>query len=254
MYDAWQVLDTVNRTPWLFLALCGCAMIANYVWFIDAYRVSLRERIINIPLWCTFFWFAHDTSVVYRFDTWFNYYDHWFTKFWWIALVFTVSFEILFLIRAVRFGPKELWPGGGRAGFTALVLVGVVCFAIMWENVKGALGDPLYLFIFGMTIVSFPPLVVSHLMKRQHARGYTAVQMAAYTVMAVCYFVAVCTLLPHIFLTPLYLGLAVISAVGGIALTYVVYQMNHNGKLFGLRGEQPVPEAGDAAVPELAAP
>lgn len=250
MYDPWQVLATVDRSPWLFLALCGSAMIANYVWFINAYRVSMRYRIINIPVFCTLFWFAHDTSVLYRFDLWFNYYDHWFTKFWWFALVFTVAFETAFMIRVVRLGPSELLPGGSRKAFAAILLAGVISSAIIWENVKAALGDPLYLFIFAVTIVAFPPLVVAHLMKRQSSAGYNTLQMGAYTVMSICYFIALVTLLPGVFLTPLFVGLALVSVIGGLILTYVIHQMNHNGRTFGLVADRS--GTGGLAVSELA--
>lgn len=61
-------------------------MIFQSVWLIECVRVARRERVYSMPLFCTFFWFAHDTGCVVRFNDWFNVYDHWFMKLFWVGL------------------------------------------------------------------------------------------------------------------------------------------------------------------------
>ena len=64
----------------------------------------------SMPLICTVFYLVHDASFVYRFDEWFNTYDHWYVKLFWAALVLTVAFELVFLSQFIRYGRKELAP------------------------------------------------------------------------------------------------------------------------------------------------
>ncbi|MDT7561662.1 MAG: hypothetical protein QOG76_286 [Pseudonocardiales bacterium] len=50
MYDPAQALAMVDLHRWPLLTLCGLAMVANYVWFIEGYRVAARERLYSLPL------------------------------------------------------------------------------------------------------------------------------------------------------------------------------------------------------------
>jgi hypothetical protein len=40
MYEPAQALAMVDLHRWPLLTLCGLAMVANYVWFIEGYRVG----------------------------------------------------------------------------------------------------------------------------------------------------------------------------------------------------------------------
>ena len=67
-------------------------------------------------MFCTAFWFAHDTSYVVRFNEWFGTYDHWFLKLFRFALVVTYLTEIVYIGQTIRYGGREL--PGSRSGRT----------------------------------------------------------------------------------------------------------------------------------------
>ncbi|MDT7640962.1 MAG: hypothetical protein QOC83_5250, partial [Pseudonocardiales bacterium] len=83
MYSAQDLLASIDQHKWPVLIVCAFAMIGNYIFFIEAFRVARRDKIVTIPIFCTMFWFAHDLSFVYRFDDWFNKIDHWYVKLFW---------------------------------------------------------------------------------------------------------------------------------------------------------------------------
>src|ERR1700730_19346401 len=115
MYDPQQVLAAIDQHKWPILALCAFAMLCNYTWFIAAVRQGFRDRVFPIPMFCTFFWLAGHGSMVLRYDQWFNVYRHWYVELFWLALVFTVVCELVFLYMTLRFGREELLPGATPA-------------------------------------------------------------------------------------------------------------------------------------------
>jgi len=83
VYNTPELLAMIDEHRGAVLALCALAMIGNYLFFIEAYRVSRREKIFAIPIFCTMFWFA---------------------------LVLTVTFESIYLGQVIRYGGQELLP------------------------------------------------------------------------------------------------------------------------------------------------
>ena len=116
MYNTQDLLASIDQHRLPVLALCAFAMLGNYTFFFEAYRVSRREKIFTIPIFCTMFWFAHDLSFVYRFDIWWHQIDHWYVKAFWFALVLTVTFEAIYLRQVIRYGGKELLPAASQTG------------------------------------------------------------------------------------------------------------------------------------------
>src|SRR5215210_1673182 len=94
MYEPQTILDAIDDHTAVVLTLFAAAMILQNVAMMTAVLMTRREGWISIPLPCTFLWFAHDLGVVVRFDTWFNDYDHWFLKLFWLGLVTAFLLEL----------------------------------------------------------------------------------------------------------------------------------------------------------------
>ena len=110
MYDGRQTLTAIDHHMVWILALCSLAMVFNYIWFFAAYVIARREKVYSIPIFCTLFWFAGDGSFVARYNTWFHTYHHWYVELFWGALLFTVTFEVAYIVQAIQYGRKELLP------------------------------------------------------------------------------------------------------------------------------------------------
>jgi lipid-A-disaccharide synthase-like uncharacterized protein len=156
MYDPHLLLNVIDQNKWWILGGFTIAMIFQWIWLIKSIKIAKRERVYSIPLFCTFFWFAHDTGCVARFSDWFNVYDHWYLKCFWFGLLTAAILELIFFGQVIKYGKDELLPGVS----TRLFILGLVAFQIAasltWEYFKSVMGDPLYQLSTPATVVAYP--------------------------------------------------------------------------------------------------
>lgn len=169
MYYPRAILTAIDDHTLPILVGFGLAMVLQNVAMVTAVLMTRRERWISIPLPCTFLWFAHDLGVVVRFDTWFNAYDHWFLKLFWVGLVSAFLLELIFIAQAMRVGRKEYLPDGTQAQWNALLLGGAAMFVLVWEYQKTIWDDPLYQAVAGTTLYVIPLAVVPLVLRRRSA-------------------------------------------------------------------------------------
>ena len=87
MSDPLTVLQALDQNKYPVIALCGLAMIFNYIWFVLAVLRGFRDRVYPIPIFSTLFWLCGDGSGVLSYDLYFNVYHHWYLELFWIALI-----------------------------------------------------------------------------------------------------------------------------------------------------------------------
>jgi hypothetical protein len=190
LYDPVQVLAAIDQHRWGILVLCGFAMLCNYTWFIAAVRQGFKDQVFPIPVFCTYFWLAGDGSMVWRYREWFNVYDHWYLKLFWVALVFTVACELIFLYMTLRFGRRELLPASTDLQFNLLIFAGLIITVLTWNVIKASLADPLYIVYFHLANMAGPPFAAALLIRRRSSAGTSALIWRAYTLMVTSWFVA----------------------------------------------------------------
>ena len=220
MYETQDLLARIDAHKWPVLIVCAFAMIGNYIFFIEAFRVARRDRIVTIPIFCTMFWFAHDLSFVYRFDIWFNQIDHWYVKLFWGALVLTVAFETVYLVQVLQYGKAELLPRASQAQFTALVIAGQVGACVCWEAVKFVLDDPVYAGSFGIANLSYVLMGTALAVRRRSMFGQTPIIWVGYLILAVCWATANTLWFGDAFRSIQWLLLDACCVLGGIGLLY----------------------------------
>lgn len=175
MYEPHAILEAIDHdTVWILLGF-GLAMVLQNIAMGMAVVTTHREGWISIPLPCTFLWFAHDLGVVARFDTWFNVYDHWFLKLFWLGLLTALILEMAFFAQAIRVGRAEYLPGGTQAQWTALVVGGAIAFVVVWEYLKVVFDDPLYQAAPAITLFLLPLATTALLLRRRSAVAQSAV-------------------------------------------------------------------------------
>lgn len=220
MYDAHDLLTRIDDHKWPVLIVCAFAMIGNYIFFIEAFRVARREKIVTIPIFCTLFWFAHDLSFVYRFDDWFNGFGHWYPELFWAALCLTVTFEAIYIGQVLQYGRQELLPGASPRQFALLVLAGTVGAVVCWEAVKSVLDDPLYAGSFGIANLSYPLMGVALAVRRRSMYGQTPLIWVGYLLLVVCWAGANTLWFGPAFRTTQWIALDLCCLAGGIGLLY----------------------------------
>lgn len=253
MYEPFEVLQSIDDHKWAIIALCAAAMAFNYMWFISAYRASRRDRVYSVPLFCTFFWLAGDSSFVFRYDTWFNTYEHWYVELFWVALVFTVLFELVYVGQAIRYGRDELLPSWSQGRFAALIVAGAAAAMLVWAFLKQGLEDELYITYFDVANVAFPLMAVGLLIRRRSSAGQTRLMWAGYTAMITCWFLASTLWFGPEFQSVERFALWGLCTVGGLGMLYAVSRMpayvppspDRNGR--PAAGAVPAPERVSAA-------
>jgi hypothetical protein len=220
MYTAHDFLTRIDDHKWPVLIVCAFAMIGNYIFFIEAFRVARRDKIVTIPIFCTMFWFAHDLSFVYRVDDWFTDIDHWYVKLFWVALVFTVTFETVYLAQVLRYGRGELLPDASPQQWLALLVVGQIGVCVCWEGVKFVFDDPLYAGSFGIANLSYPLMGVAMAVRRRSMAGQTPIIWIGYLILVVCWSSANFLWFPDAFRSTQWVLLHSCSFIGGCGLLY----------------------------------
>jgi hypothetical protein len=185
MYDPHAIVNAIDQHTVPILLGFGLAMVLQNIAMITAVVMTRREGWISIPLPCTFLWFAHDLGVVARFDTWFNVYNHWFLKLFWLGLLTALILEVIFLVQAIKVGRAEYLPNGTQTQWTALVVTGAVAFVIVWEYMKVVWDDPLYQAVPAITLFLLPLATTALLLRRRSAVAQSPVTYGCFAAMVV---------------------------------------------------------------------
>jgi len=183
VYEPQDLLATIDTHTLPILVLFGLAMVCQTIAMVTAVRVSAREQVISIPLFCTFFWFAHDVGYVVRFHEWFVTYDHWFLKCFWVGLFSAMLLELVFFAQAIRYGRKEFLPQASERQFAALVAGGALVWIVGWEFFKRLVDDPLYQAAAALTLFVLPIAGIAQMMRRRSVAGQTVAVWGGFTAM-----------------------------------------------------------------------
>jgi hypothetical protein len=225
MYDGRQTLTAIdNHMVWI-LALCALAMLCNYTWFFASYVIARREKVYSIPIFCTLFWFAGDGSFVARYDTWFHTYHHWYVELFWVALVFTVTFEVAYIVQAIQYGRKELLPSSTPRQFGALMVAGAAAAVIVWNFLNHSMGDPIAIAYFSAANTALPLMYVGILMRRRSSAGTAPIVWWAYLGMITFWFLAITLFFGPEFRSFWYLAMWAVCTVGGIGVLVAVMRL-----------------------------
>jgi hypothetical protein len=222
MYDPQQLLGQIDANAAWILGGFAIAMVCQTVWLVECIRLARRQRVYTMPLFCTFFWFAHDTGCVARFHEWFFVYDHWFMKCFWVGLLTAVILELVFFYQVVRYGRDEILPGISTRTFVVGLVVVQLASSATWELFKYIVNDPLYQFSPLLTQISYPFFGAAMLLRRRSAMGQNVIMWGGYSVMAVVWVVTTGLWYGPAFRTWQYFGGGAVAILGGVVMTYLV--------------------------------
>jgi hypothetical protein len=223
MYDPQLLLRQIDNHAIPILIGLTVVMICQTIFMVDTARVSARKRVISIPLFCTFFWFAHDLGCVVRFNAWFNVYDNWFLELFWLGLFSAMLIELVFFAQAIRYGRKELLPNWSSWSFGVLIVVGALSAILAWEYLRSIMGDPLYQAGGALTMLALPVTGAVLIIRRRSLVGQTVLIWGAFTCMAVVWWATVLAFYGPDFRSWQFIGVGVATILGGGAMTVVVW-------------------------------
>ena len=225
MYNPHQVITHLDANKWPIIGLCTVAMLFNYSWFFMAFRVARRDRAYSLPAFCTLFWLVGDSSFLWHFDKWFYTYKDWYVELFWVALLFTVMFEVAFTIQFIQYGRAELLPSFSQRQFAAVVLAGVGAAIVLWSLVRHTISDGLWITYFDFANVVGPVFAIPLLMRRRSRAGTTPAIWACYAAMAFCWYLAESLWFGPVFRSTEYVAVGVLCVAASLVMTYAVSRM-----------------------------
>ena len=222
MYDPQEFLHLIDQNKWWILSGFGIAMIFQWIWLIECVRVAKRDRAYSMPLFCTFYWFAHDAGCVARFNDWFNVYDHWYLKCFWFGLFTAAILELIFFAQVIKYGKDELVPGISTRNFILGLIGFQIAASVTWEYFKSVLDDPLYQASPAPTMISYSLFGAALMLRRRSTIGQNVTMWASFTGMTVFWFATAWTWYGEAFRSWQVIAAGIVAIIGGAVMTYLV--------------------------------
>jgi hypothetical protein len=87
-------------------------------------------------------------------------------KLFWVGLIVTFSFEVIFFIQTVRFGRREIAPRLSQRQWIWYCTGALATGVVFWAVTKACLDDPLYLMTFLVTFGMRAPGTIPFMISR----------------------------------------------------------------------------------------
>lgn len=221
MYDAQAALQAIDLYTVPILSCLAITVVFAFLYFVVAIRVALTQKVYVVPLIGAAVFFWHDLSFVLLYDTWFNVYDHWWVKLWWVALCGTVPLEAYMIWHVIRFGHQELWPSLPKSQYTALIIAATLGMGALWFVIKATIQDDLYFITFAVTAVWSVPFHTVLMARRQSRAGQSIFMEASTIVMLVSMSAAFAQAAPF-FRSPIYLAFVATMVLWALANIWLI--------------------------------
>ena len=237
-YNAQQALLSIDQHIGVIAIGLVIALGLTFVYFYEAIRLGIKHRTFSSPLGATLWFLPHDFSFLLYYDQWFNVYNHWWPKIWWMGLVSTVFIEMFLLYQVVRYGREELMPKASQRTFAWSVVGMTLGCGVIWAVVKGSIDDELFFTSFLLTIAWPIPFTTMQILRRGSRKGVSVLKEEVIAPMFLGLWAALCFIDPF-FRSLVFIALAVVSVVWALVNVVLVMRL-------------PVYRAGDEAGDEAA--
>lgn len=221
-YEPAELLQRIDANRVSIMVAFAIDSVFQVWWLVLAVIVARRDRAYSIPLFCTYYWFAHDFAVAIRFDDWFNVYHHWYLEMFWGVLLVANLLEWLYLWQVFEYGHRELAPSLSKKAFGGVLLAGLVFACVAHEYFKSAFGDPLFQLDPTLTMLAYPAFGAVLLLQRRSSRGQSPAMWWAFTAMTAGFHLITYRWFGDAFRTPAFVAAALAATLGGAAMAIAV--------------------------------
>ena len=138
-YDPAAALSSIDANVAWVLAFFAIAAVATFIYLLQSFKLARAHEAYSSALPAVGWFAVHDLHFVLLYELWFDVYDHWWVKAWWVALVFTTLIEFALVGMIVKYGRKELAPWASQRQFFGLIALGTVAIGVIWLLVKDSM-------------------------------------------------------------------------------------------------------------------
>lgn len=203
----------------VILVLMAIAGLGGYMQYYGAIRTGRRDRMYCIPLATNLWNFAHDTTFVASYDSWFdNENELWILKLFWVGLIVFSILELVVISHIVRFARKDLW-GDGCTVVQAIAIYSVLqlfVYGIFWWF-QAITDDPLEYYGLTTTVIMASAFNISMMRSRGSRRGMSEFILWGYLILSCGFWPWMMVSDPDHFTHPIYF----LMAIGNIGVDIV---------------------------------
>jgi hypothetical protein len=185
-YDAQTVIQHTHDRLGFILIAAGVSAVGGYMQYLGAMRRGARDKTFCIPLATNLWNFAHDTTFVASYRSWFHSEDHdfWLLKLFWVGLIVFSIFEVVVICQILRWGREDLFGGGSlvRALLIYAVLQAMV-FGIFWWF-QEITADPLEYYGLTTTVIMASAFNIPMMKSRGSRRGMSEFILWGYLILS----------------------------------------------------------------------
>lgn len=180
-YDTATVIaNTAANQPWISIA-SFIGFVGGFLQIIGLIWMGFRHRTHGMPLVCTVWFLAHDSTYLLNHQYWFHELDFALLRNAWYTMGFYNVCELLVLYQTVRYSRHEVFPGMSLwqsiVSCLGMVLLG---YAVFWW-LMSSLDDPFYYKLFASTALLSPMFNIPMMRARGSRKGFALAPLIGIT-------------------------------------------------------------------------
>jgi hypothetical protein len=217
-YDPQVVIDNSDSGARMALILIVMAIagIGGYMQYVGAIRTGARDKMYCIPLATNLWNFAHDTTFVASYSSWFDDDNElWILKVFWVGLIVFSLMELVVITHIILYAREDLW-GEGCSVVRAIAMYSALqlfVYAIFWWF-QGITDDPLEYYGLTTTVIMASAFNISMMRARGNRRGMSEFILWGYLTLSCGFWPWMMFSDPDHFTHPIY----ILMAIGNIAI------------------------------------
>jgi hypothetical protein len=247
-YDPQVVIENSDSGPRLalILILMAVAGIGGYMQYAGAIPRGQRDKTFCIPLATNLWNFAHDTTFVASYDSWFDDENElWILKLFWFGLIVFSILELVVISQLIRYAREDLF-GEGCSVAKAIAIYSVLQVMVfgIFHWFQDITDDPLEYYGLTTTVIIASAFNISMMRSRGSQRGMSEFILWGYLTLSCGFWPWMMLSDPDHFCNPVY----VMMAAGNIAVDVYSIKVFRSLPAYvppeGVdrsRGRQPVP-------------
>jgi hypothetical protein len=172
-YDPQVVIDNTDSRLPLILIVMAIAGIGGYMQYAGAIPRGQRDKTFCIPLATNLWNFAHDTTFVASYHSWFDgKYDFWVLKVFWVGLILFSLLELVVIAQIIRYAREDLF-GVGCSVAKAIAIYSVLQVFVygIFHWFQDITNDPLEYYGLTTTVIMASAFNISMMRSRGSRRG-----------------------------------------------------------------------------------
>jgi hypothetical protein len=185
-YDAHTVIAHTHDRLALVVLAAAVAGAGGYMQYLGAMRRGARDKTFCIPLATNLWNFAHDTTFVASYRSWFgaDSANFWLLKLFWVGLIVFSIFEVVVIWQILRWGRRELFGTDSliRALASYAVLQAMVFGIFRWF--QDITADPLEYYGLLTTVILASAFNIPMMKSRGSRRGMSEFILWGYLVLS----------------------------------------------------------------------